>query len=231
MVRKDDNLPTLPWGMLMVRNRLNNCVHHPCNESHSCHHSHHGKKPYCLSRRQQQLSCYHTKRNLDFNRKWGCCKKFLSLVFMLPTGSRDWKNHSRCKGVGRRKLSQACGCRRLWVKQVVLLAHTGCLLQENLGKVARNLLMSCPMITQTCTRVQVPLPALAFSGLKPWWRWAQTVQGRGTHLLPPVPLCLLPKLLWCSSLAAFWPTVHSLCNPHLKEHCYIQPWMDTLGKQ
>lgn len=134
MVRKDDNLPTHPWGILMVRNKLNNPVHHPCNESHSSHHSHHCRKPYCLSRRQQQLSCSHIKKNLDFNRKWGSCKKSMNLIFMLTTECRDWKNHStrsRCKGAGWKKLSQARSscCSRLWVKQVVLPAHTGCLLQ------------------------------------------------------------------------------------------------------
>lgn len=67
-------------------------------------------------------------------------------------------------------------------------------------------------------------PASAFTRLRPWWRWAQTVQRCGTeHLLPPVPLCLLPKLLCCSSLVAFWPTAHSLWIPRLKEHCYMVP--------
>lgn len=132
MVRKDDNFHTPPWGMLMVRNKLNNPVHHPCKESHSSYHSHHGWKPYCLSRRQQQLSCSCIKKNLDFNRKWGSCKKSMNLMFMLTTGRRDWKNHStqsRCKDVGWRKSSQARGCSRLWVKLLVLPAHTDCLLQ------------------------------------------------------------------------------------------------------
>lgn len=72
------------------------------------------------------------KKTLDFKKKWGCCKKSLSLLFMLTTGSRDWKNHStqsRCKGVRWRKPSQTRGYRRLWVKQVVLSAQAGCLLQ------------------------------------------------------------------------------------------------------
>lgn len=99
MVRKDHNLLTHPWGMLMVRNKLNSPVHHPCDESHTRHRSHHGRKSYCLSRGQQQLSCSHIKKNPDFNRKWGCCKKSLSLVFTLTTGSRDWKNHRLPKDV------------------------------------------------------------------------------------------------------------------------------------
>lgn len=130
MGRREYSSPACPWETLMQRNKLNNPLHHTCDESHNSHHSHDGRKPYCLSRSQQQLSCFHMKKNLDFNRKWGCCNKhkFLSLVFMITktTSSRGWKYHStqnRCKGVVWRDPFWVRCSRRLWVKQVMLSAH------------------------------------------------------------------------------------------------------------
>lgn len=131
MVRREDKPPACPWETSMQRNQLSNPLHHACNQSHNSHHSHDGRKPHCSSRSQQQLPCSHINKNLNFNRNWGCCDKHKSLSLVLvitkPPRSRNWKYHStqsRCKGVGWRDPSRARHSRRLWVKQVMLSAHT-----------------------------------------------------------------------------------------------------------
>lgn len=191
MVRREDNSPARPWETSTQRNKLNNPLQPACNESHNSHHSHAGRKSYCLSRSQQQLACSHIRKNLDFNRKWGCRNKhkFLSLVFMItkPPRRRDWRYHStqsRCKGVGWKDPFRVCCSRRLWVKQVMLSAHTAGLCW-------------LPFAVKSRKR------CLQLAGL--------FVLQRGTPGVLSGP----------RSLVAFWPTTNSLWTPRSKEHCYV----------
>lgn len=196
-----------PLGDIDAEEQAKQPMQHACNESHNSHYRHAGRKPYCLSRSQQQLACSHIKKNLDFNRKWGCHNKhkFLSLVFMItkPPRSRDWRYHStqsRCKDVRWKDPFRVCCSRRLWVKQVMLSAHTAGLWWLPFAVKSRK---RCLQLAGLLSYNEVRL--MCFLAHAPWWL-------SGPQQSPFGPHARRSTATWCS-----------------------QPWdmpgMDVLGKQ